>query len=47
MFKVKLNELYEVIDSCLLDPNNDFCPVLVEIKKDELIRKNGGKIYLL
>ena len=31
MYEVKLNELYKIVDSCVFDPKNEFCPVLVEI----------------
>ena len=47
MFKVEVSQLYEVVDSCVYDPNNVFCPVLLEIKNQEIIAKNDGKQYLL
>ena len=46
-FRVEVSELYKVIDSCVYDPNNVFCPVLVEIMNDEIIKENDGKKYLL
>ena len=46
-FRVEVSDLYKVIDSCVYDPNNVFCPVLVEIINEEIIEKNDGKKYLL
>ena len=47
MFKVKLDDLYDVIDSCVFDPSNKFCPVLLEVKNEQILEANGKKKYLL
>jgi hypothetical protein len=47
MFRVPLDELYKVIDSCVFDPINVFCPVLLQIKDPQILEENDRKEYLL
>ena len=45
-FIVPLNGLYKLISSCNYNVSNTYCPVLVQIK-DEEIKDQSGKEYLL
>ena len=47
MFKVPLNELYEVLSSCQYNEESDFCPILVRIVDDEICKNNNNFRYLL
>ncbi len=38
MFKVPLHELYKVIASCNYNEENYFCPVLVKIIDEQILR---------
>ena len=36
IYTVKVNQLYEVVDSCVYDMNSVFCPVLLRIKNEKI-----------
>jgi len=47
MYSVPLNKLYKVVASCQYNENSDFCPVLVKIINETVLRKNKDMKYLL
>ena len=47
MYQVELHELYVVLASCHFKEGADFCPVMVKIKNEDIIRINAGKQFLL
>ena len=46
-YQVPLNELYEVQASCNYDEDGSFCPVLVKIIDETILRNNKMLPYLL
>ena len=47
MYSVPLNKLYQVMASCQYNEDSEFCPVLVKIVDEDILRINLGKRFLL
>ena len=47
IYEVPLNKLYKVVASCAYEEGADFCPVLVKIIDEKILRLNDNKPFLL
>jgi len=47
MYSVPLDKLYRIISSCEYNEKGVFCPVIVEIIDEEILKLNDGYKYLL
>ena len=47
MYQVELHKLYEVMASCQFKEDSMFCPVMVQINHQDIIKENQDKKYLL
>ena len=47
MYKVPLNNLYQVMYCCLHEENADFCPVVVKIIDETILKENQNLPFLL
>ena len=46
-YELPLDDIYEVKCSCLYDDAEKYCPVIVKIKDESLIKMNGKLPFLL
>lgn len=47
MYQVPLSKLYRPIASCQFNDNKVFCPILVKIIDETILKENNGLQYLL